>query len=137
LATVIFAKNGSGVMLSHHNIISNIEAIAQVYWVTRNDCLMGVLPFSEAAGFTVTLWLPILAGFLVVYHPDPKDVGRAVVKSKATILTATPAHYAAYVETCTPEQFASLRWALVGGERLPERLAQEFQSKYGLPLIEG
>ena len=32
---------------------------------------MGVLPFFHSFGFTGTLWLPLLAGFGVVYHPNP------------------------------------------------------------------
>src|SRR6185295_19968434 len=48
LATVIFSSGSTGapkgVMLSHHNIVSNIEGICQVIHFTPSDRIMGVLP---------------------------------------------------------------------------------------------
>jgi acyl-[acyl-carrier-protein]-phospholipid O-acyltransferase/long-chain-fatty-acid--[acyl-carrier-protein] ligase len=144
LATVIFSSGSTGlpkgVMLSHHNIVSNIESIAQVYWVTRQDRLMGVLPFFHSFGFTVTLWLPLLAGLSVVFHPNPVDaktIGEMVRRYRATILAATPTFYQAYLRKCSREEFASLRYALAGAEKLREPLARAFLEKYGLPLLEG
>ena len=40
---------------------------------TNDDVLVGVLPFFHSFGFTGTLWLPVLSGFGVVYHPNPMD----------------------------------------------------------------
>ncbi|MEX0827758.1 MAG: AMP-binding protein, partial [Haliea sp.] len=77
LATVIFSSGSTGtpkgIMLSHHNIVSNIEGISQVIHFTPIDRIMGVLPLFHSFGFTGTLWLPLLAGFGVVYHPNPMD----------------------------------------------------------------
>src|SRR5581483_2170210 len=65
LATVIFSSGSTGepkgVMLSHHNILSNIESFSQVFWVTERDRVMGVLPFFHSFGFTGTLWFPLIA----------------------------------------------------------------------------
>lgn len=144
LATVIFSSGSTGdpkgVMLSHHNVLSNLEGIAQVFWITPADCMLGVLPFFHSFGFTVTLWLPLLAGFRAVYHPNPLDagvVGELARKHSATILTATPTFYQAYLRKCSPEQFRSLRFALVGAEKLRDPLAEAFREKYGLELLEG
>ena len=62
LATVVFSSGSTGtpkgVMLTHRNIISNVEGMLQAINVDRNDCLLGVLPFFHSFGFTVGLWLP-------------------------------------------------------------------------------
>jgi acyl-[acyl-carrier-protein]-phospholipid O-acyltransferase/long-chain-fatty-acid--[acyl-carrier-protein] ligase len=144
LATIIFSSGSTGepkgVMLSHHNIISNIEALAQVFWVTPADRFLGVLPFFHSFGFTCTLWFPLAGGFGVVYHPNPMDakgVGEMVAKFKATFLMSTPTFYSAYLRRCTKEEFASLRFAMVGGEKLRETIARAFLEKYGLDLCEG
>lgn len=144
LATVVFSSGSTstpkGVMLSHHNVLSNVEAIQQVFAVTRKDCLMGVLPLFHSFGFTGTLWLPLIAGFRVVYHPNPLDaktIGEMVTKYRATILISTPTFYAAYLRKCSAEEFASLRYAIAGAEKLHPALAQAFKEKYGLDLLEG
>jgi acyl-[acyl-carrier-protein]-phospholipid O-acyltransferase/long-chain-fatty-acid--[acyl-carrier-protein] ligase len=144
LATVIFSSGSTGVpkgvMLSHHSILSNAEALGQIFGVTRADQMMGVLPFFHSFGFTGTLWFPLLSGFGVVYHPNPVDaktIGEMVFKYQATILISTPTFYAAYLRKCPAEELASLRLAITGAEKLRESLAQAFKDKYGLDLLEG
>ena len=144
LATVVFSSGSTGipkgVMLSHQNVVSNVDAIQQVFSTTKQDCLMGVLPFFHSFGFTGTLWLPIIAGWRVAYHPNPLDaktIGKMVQKHKATILISTPTFYAAYLRKCSSEEFASLRYAIAGAEKLRPALAQAFKDKYGIDLLEG
>jgi len=144
LATVVFSSGSTGtpkgVMLSHHNVLSNIEAIQQVFALTRADYIMGVLPLFHSFGFTGTLWLPLVAGFGVAYHPNPLDaktIGAMVQQHQATILISTPTFYAAYVRQCSAAEFASLRYAIAGAEKLRPALAQAFKNKYDLDLLEG
>ncbi len=144
IATVIFSSGSTGtpkgVMLTHFNIISNIESIAQVYWVTKHDCIVGVLPFFHSFGFAFTLWFPMLSGFSVAYHANPMDakvIGEMVVKHKATFLLSTPTFCAGYTRKCSKEEFATLRCVLVGAEKLRESIASAFLEKFGLPLLEG
>ncbi|HEY3305393.1 MAG TPA: MFS transporter, partial [Candidatus Binatia bacterium] len=144
LATIIFSSGSTGapkgVMLSHHNVLSNLEGFAQLFWVTRRDRMMGVLPFFHSFGFTGTLWFPLLSGFGVAYHPNPLDaktIGEMVAKYGATILISTPTFYAAYLRRIPAEQFSPLRYAIVGAEKLREPLAKEFKEKYGVDLLEG
>jgi len=129
-----------GVMLSHYNIISNIEAIAQLFWINEHDRIVGVLPFFHSFGFTVTIWLPLVGGCAVAYHPNPTDakaVGALVSKYKGTFLLSTPTFSTTYVRKCSKEEFASLRFVLVGAEKLREQVAAAFLEKFGLRLLEG
>jgi acyl-[acyl-carrier-protein]-phospholipid O-acyltransferase/long-chain-fatty-acid--[acyl-carrier-protein] ligase len=144
VATVIFSSGSTGtpkgVMLTHFNIASNIESIAQVYWVTKSDCIIGVLPFFHSFGFAFTLWFPLLSGFSVAYHANPMDgkaIGELVRKHKATFLLSTPTFCAGYVRKCSKEEFSTLRCVLVGAEKLRESIATSFHEKFGLPLLEG
>jgi acyl-[acyl-carrier-protein]-phospholipid O-acyltransferase/long-chain-fatty-acid--[acyl-carrier-protein] ligase len=144
LATVIFSSGSTGVpkgvMLSHHNVLSNVESVDQVFWVNNQDRVMGVLPFFHSFGFTGTLWFPLVSGFGAVYHPNPMDaktIGEMVGKYRATILISTPTFYAAYIRKCSPEEFSSLRYAVVGAERLREPIAKAYKEKYGIELLEG
>lgn len=144
LATVIFSSGSTGtpkgVMLSHRNVLANVEGIAQVYQVTDDDRLMGVLPLFHSFGFTGTIWLPLIMGFSVVYHPNPLDagtIGELVQKYRATMMISTPSFCLGYTRKCSPEQFATLRYAVVGAEKLREPIARAFKEKYGLDVMEG
>ncbi|HLJ44703.1 MAG TPA: acyl-[ACP]--phospholipid O-acyltransferase [Bryobacteraceae bacterium] len=144
MATVIFSSGSTGtpkgVMLSQYNIISNIEAIAQVFWIAESDRIVGVLPFFHSFGFTVTIWFPLIACCGVVYHPNPTDakaIGALVLKHHATLLLSTPTFCSTYIRKCSKEEFASLRWVLVGAEKLRDQIAAGFREKFGLDLLEG
>jgi acyl-[acyl-carrier-protein]-phospholipid O-acyltransferase/long-chain-fatty-acid--[acyl-carrier-protein] ligase len=144
LATVIFSSGSTGVpkgvMLTHHNVLSNIDSANALFRLGDDDVVMGVLPFFHSFGYTVTLWLPLVVGFGAAYHPNPTDaktIGEMAAKFGATLLVSTPTFCAAYVRKCQPEQFARLRLAIVGAERLREPIASAFKQKFGVDLIEG
>jgi acyl-[acyl-carrier-protein]-phospholipid O-acyltransferase/long-chain-fatty-acid--[acyl-carrier-protein] ligase len=144
LATVIFSSGSTGdpkgVMLSHRNIVSNVESIEQAINVDRTDCLLGILPFFHSFGFTVGLWLPTLVGFPVVYHPNPlesRKIGELARRYRVTLLISTPTFAWDYVRRCTAEDFASLRYAVVGAEKMRPELAVAFKQKFGVDLFEG
>jgi acyl-[acyl-carrier-protein]-phospholipid O-acyltransferase/long-chain-fatty-acid--[acyl-carrier-protein] ligase len=144
LATVIFSSgstgNPKGVMLSHRNVLSNVKGVGEVYPVDDTDRMMGVLPLFHSFGFTGTIWLPLLIGFGVVYHPNPLDagtIGELVLKYRATMIISTPSFCLGYARKCPAEQFATLRYAVVGAEKLREPVARLFKEKYGLDLMEG
>jgi acyl-[acyl-carrier-protein]-phospholipid O-acyltransferase/long-chain-fatty-acid--[acyl-carrier-protein] ligase len=91
-------------------------------------------------GFTVTLWLPAELAVSVVYHPSPLDlnaVGELVRDYRVTFLLATPTFLQAYLRRCSPEDFGSLKYVVVGAEKLPERLALAFEDRFGIRPLEG
>ena len=144
VATVIFSSGSTGapkgVMLSHRNILSNVDSVLQVYQLKDDDVLIGVLPFFHSFGFTGTIWLPLIGGFGVAYHPNPTDaktIGELAGRHRATVLISTPTFCGAYIRKCQPEQFAHLRYAIVGAEKLREPVAKAFKDKFRLDLLEG
>jgi acyl-[acyl-carrier-protein]-phospholipid O-acyltransferase / long-chain-fatty-acid--[acyl-carrier-protein] ligase len=144
LATIIFSSGSTGapkgVMLTHRNVLANIDGATELFKLTPDDVVLGVLPFFHSFGFTVTLWLPLAFGFGAAYHPNPTDaktIGELAARYKATLLVSTPTFCGAYVRKCLPEQFAHLRLAIVGAERLREPIAAAFKDKFGIDLLEG
>lgn len=139
VATVIFSSGSTGepkgVMLSHYNIVSNIEGISQAMATDKHDRILGVLPFFHSFGFTGTLWLPLLKGFGAVYHPNPMDartIGALVARYGVTLMVATPTFLQSYVRRVEPGLFGSLRFVMVGAEKLPERVAVAFEDRFGI-----
>jgi acyl-[acyl-carrier-protein]-phospholipid O-acyltransferase / long-chain-fatty-acid--[acyl-carrier-protein] ligase len=144
VATVIFSSGSTGqpkgVMLTHANILANVDALAQIFPIGRHDCFIGVLPFFHAFGLTGTLWFPLLQGSSVAYHPNPMDaktVGELAATYRASMLISTPTFCQAYLRRCTREQFGHLKYAIVGAEKLREPLARAFQERFGVTLLEG
>jgi acyl-[acyl-carrier-protein]-phospholipid O-acyltransferase / long-chain-fatty-acid--[acyl-carrier-protein] ligase len=144
LATVIFSSGSTGVpkgiMLSHFNLATNVEAVLQIFSLDERDRIIGVLPLFHSFGFMATIWLPLFTGGGVIYHPNPTDakvIGELIHKYKGTFLLSTPTFCGTYMRKCTREQFASLRFVVVGAEKLRESLRQEFEETFGIDLMEG
>jgi acyl-[acyl-carrier-protein]-phospholipid O-acyltransferase/long-chain-fatty-acid--[acyl-carrier-protein] ligase len=144
LATIIFSSGSTGdpkgVMLTHFNLVSNIQQVSQVFMLGRRDKILGILPFFHSFGFMGALWLPAVNGIGVVYHPNPFDTGvisELVEKYSVTFLIATPTFLQTYMRRCSPESFGSLQYVLVGAEKLPERVALAFEDTFGIRPLEG
>ncbi|NVO00290.1 MAG: acyl-[ACP]--phospholipid O-acyltransferase [Geobacteraceae bacterium] len=144
LATVIFSSGSTGepkgVMLSHHNILSNLEALRMVFRATRRDNICSALPFFHSLGFTGTLWLPLLSGFSAAYHTNPLDgetIARVVREKQSTLLIATPTFLSSYIRRAEAEDFRTLRLVITGAEKLKPALADSFQKKFAIRPMEG
>jgi acyl-[acyl-carrier-protein]-phospholipid O-acyltransferase/long-chain-fatty-acid--[acyl-carrier-protein] ligase len=108
--------------------------------MTREDCFIGVLPFFHSFGITGTLWFPLLQGCRIAFHPNPMDaktIGELAEEHRGSMLISTPTFCQSYLRRCTPEQFAHLKYAIVGAEKLREPLASSFRERFGVPLLEG
>lgn len=144
LATIIFSSGSTGepkgVMLSHHNIISNIEAFRTIMHLEPQDRMCGILPFFHSFGFTCTLWCPLVSGFSVAFHPNPLDatkIADLVREQKLTVFLATPTFLLGYIRRAKKEDFASLRLIIVGAEKLKKKIADAFEERFGIRPREG
>ena len=144
VAAIIFSSGSTGepkgVELTHWNLISNMESVAQVYPVGPSDVMLGILPFFHSFGFGYNLWFPLLNRFPVIFHPNPSDaktIGELSQKYGATFLLSTPTFASTYARKCSKEQFSKIRYVLVGAEKLRPAVAQQFEEKFGICMHEG
>lgn len=144
LLTIMFTSGSTGepkgVMLSHHNVGTNVEAIDHLVQLSANDVLLGVLPFFHSFGYTGTLWTVLALVPKGVYHFNPLDarvVGTLCAEHKVTIIMSPPTFLRTYLKRCEQEQFKSLDLAVVGAEKMPPDLAQAFEDKFGVRPSEG
>jgi acyl-[acyl-carrier-protein]-phospholipid O-acyltransferase/long-chain-fatty-acid--[acyl-carrier-protein] ligase len=142
--TVIFTSGSTGipkgVMLTHHNIATNVEAIDQVVHPRASDMILGIVPFFHSLGFTVTLWGPLLLDIRAAYHFTPLDarvVGKLTRLRNATILLATPTFLRSYLKRCEPDDLKSLDIVVAGAEKLPIPLCEAFDQKFSVRPVEG
>ena len=83
---------------------------------------------------------PAVLGFGAIYHVSPLDakaVGALIQQYRVTFLLATPTFLQMYLRGCEPEQFGSLQFIMTGAEKLPDRLVQVFEDKFGIRPLEG
>lgn len=146
LAVLLYTSGTSGrpkgVMLTHDNLLSNIRQIDRFVQFTRdNHTFLSVLPQFHSFGLTVMTLLPLLLGQRVVY--TARFVPQAVVKlfreHQPTVFVGIPSMYGALltVKSALPEDFAKIRYAVSGGEPLPQDIFRRFQERFGVAIHEG
>ncbi len=143
VATIVFSSGSTGepkgVPLTHFNLDSNIEAVAQVFRPEPDDRLLGILPLFHSFG-TLSLWFALVRGMPIVFHVNPVDapaIGRLVEKHRLTWLLATPTFLQLYLRRIPPDRFGSLRLVLAGAEKLPGALCEAFEEQFGIRPLEG
>ena len=144
VVTIIFTSGATGepkgVMLSHANIGSNLNAFSRVIDLRVTDVLVGSLPIFHSFGYTVTMWTALTLGPKGVYHPnplEPRQVGKLSRDHGGTILISTPTFLRSYLRRCEPEDFAALQVVIAGAEQLPRELTDAFEKKFGVRPVEG
>ncbi|MFO0867300.1 MAG: AMP-binding protein, partial [Gemmataceae bacterium] len=144
LATVIFSSGSTGdpkgIMLTHANIAANCESVIQAIDPLPQDRLFGILPFFHSFGYTVTIWLPLQVGASLLYHPNPlqpREIGELARNNKPTIFVATPTFLRSYIKRCEKDDFKTIRLLVVGAEKMPGTVADEFKLKFGVEPLEG
>jgi acyl-[acyl-carrier-protein]-phospholipid O-acyltransferase/long-chain-fatty-acid--[acyl-carrier-protein] ligase len=127
-------------MLSHFNISSNIEGVAQVVpSAKKKDKLLHTLPLFHSFGY-MTMWLGLNHGLPLVMHSNPLDaitVGQLVKEQKVTMLWTTPTFLQSYITHIPPDLFGSLRFVLTGAEKLATKCSDNFTERFGLRPVEG
>ncbi|MEQ9094806.1 MAG: AMP-binding protein [Phycisphaerales bacterium] len=146
LAVLLYTSGTSGrpkgVMLTHGNLLSNIRQIDHFVQFTRdNHTFLSVLPQFHSFGLTVMTLLPLLLGQRVVYTARfvPQQVVRLFKQHRPTVFVAIPSMYGALlsVKSADPEDFSQIRYAVSGGEPLPEDIFRRFQERFGIAIHEG
>lgn len=144
-AILLFSSGSSGIpkgiLLSHHNINSDVNSYIQVMECnTKTDFLIGNLPFFHSYGINLGFWIPLMYGIRVVYIKNPLDVSsviQAIKEYKVTLLAATPTFLNNYIKRSYPEDFKSLRLLILGSEKMNSTHSDNFKRHARLEPIEG
>ena len=143
LAIIIYTSGTTGrpkgAMLSHGNLLCNVESCRQVLETVDLDRFAIVLPMFHSFMLCVGILLPLLTGCSVVVvkslHPL-KNLLDEIRSRGATILPGIPQFFRALIHSPIPADFP-VRLCLSGAAPLPVEVLREFNRKYPFPLIEG
>lgn len=146
IATIMFSSGSEGtpkgVMLSHSNLIGNIQQTSCILNVCRGDVMLCELPLFHSFGLTVTTLLNLIEGCPIVTIADPTDVktmARACAEFRVTAFVGTPTFLRAFVvnRLVHPMVFKYLRIIIAGAESLRTELQEAFRMKFGKDIFEG
>jgi long-chain acyl-CoA synthetase len=130
-----------GVMLTHGNITANIRQCQQHVGFDASEVMLGILPQFHTFGLTVLTLMPLTIGARAVFMRRfmPGKVIEAMREHKVTAFIGIPSMYnaLAQVRSGKPEDLATLRYAVSGGEPLPAAVAEAFMARYNVRINEG
>jgi len=129
-----------GVVLSHQNIVANIEQISEHVKLLPTDIFFNPLPTFHCYGLTAgTLW-PIINGYPVVLHPSPlqtKIISKRIFDTGSTVLFATDTFLSQYMRASADGGMSSLRISVCGAERVRDETRQAAEKRFGFEVLEG
>ena len=130
-----------GAMLTHRNLLFNVNSILQILNVDKNDTFLTVLPMFHAFGATAGTITPLAAGASVAAVPKfvPDEVAQTIGKTRATVFLGVPSMYRllAGLPDERAQDLSSLRFCISGGDALPVDVMERFEKKYGIIIYEG
>ena len=142
LAVIIYTSGTTGrpkgAMLSHGNLLHNVNSCRLILETVEGDRLAVLLPLFHSYMLTVGLLLPLLVGgslVLVKSLNQPHHILQEICRRQATILPAIPQFYRTL--THAPVGALPFRVCVSGAAPLPVQVLKDFEAKFKIPLIEG
>jgi acyl-CoA synthetase (AMP-forming)/AMP-acid ligase II len=130
-----------GVMLTHRNLVSNLEQLAQSWRLTEDDVLCGALPFFHIYGFTVILNSALLAGATVVTLPrfGLRPFLDVVQRYGVTRGHLAPPMVLGLAQAAEVDEYdlSSMHTAICGAAPLDEELASRAEERIGCVIRQG
>jgi long-chain acyl-CoA synthetase len=94
VATIIYTSGTTGepkgAMLTHRNLLSNIDACLACFPVEAGDVTLSFLPFSHALERTAGIFLMLASGVTVALAEDVNALPQNLLEIRPTLLIAVP-----------------------------------------------
>lgn len=133
-----------GVMLTHHNIVSNIFQMYEFirpYLDEANERFAALLPFYHIYGQSVILGAGLLMGNTLVVFPrlELEKFMRDLEKYDVTIFPGVPTLFNLMSNHRLADQlrYPKLKMVISGADMLPPEVAENFEKKFGRKIVEG
>ena len=145
-AVILFTSGSEGapkaVVLSHANIISNVDQLSCIETLTTKDILLNALPMFHSFGLTVGTFFPIFKGSRLFLYPSPlhyRVIAELSYEIGATALLGTDTFFRGYAKIAHPMDFRGIRIMYGGAEAVKpdtrnlwgERLGISVKEAYG------
>lgn len=143
-AALLFTSGSSGepkgVALTHRMIIANVTQMLSKVSLETGSPFLCSLPIFHSFGLTVSTFLPAFYGFPMVTYPSPLDakkLNELIEEHRCALVVTTPTFARSMLRRAHAHSYDSVRYFIVGAEKLHRSLSDEFMEKCGLRLLEG
>lgn len=132
--------NSKGVMLTHDNLLAEMNNIMVAHKLMNNDRVLCVLPWFHINGLVITMLTPLLAEN-EIYIAEKFSVSsfwQWIDKYKITWFSGVPTIYSYLLskDTKAESDISSLRFARSASASLPVKVLNEFEKRYNVTIIE-
>jgi len=94
IATVIYTSGTTGppkgVLLSHGNLLANIEAGLRMTGIGKDEVFLSILPMSHSFERTAGFLAPLLAGATIHFAQSVGTLARDIVEARPTLVLLAP-----------------------------------------------
>lgn len=132
--------NPKGAILTHGNLISNVRSFAAALPpATSQDNILCVLPMYHSFAWTCAILYPLSLGasITILEAFSPKETVVAIKDNHVSIVFGVPPIYNYLTRIGHAENLSGVKIFVSGGAALPQKIAEQFRSKYGKPILEG
>src|SRR5437762_5823845 len=121
-----------GVILTHDNLIANVESCRRAGEFDHRDSFLCLLPFFHTYAITGTFLLPLLNGskMVLVDRFQPMKVLGLIQQHRISVFLAIPSMYRVLAGTEGTFDLSSVRFPISGGEPLPPAVAEAFEKRF-------
>jgi malonyl-CoA/methylmalonyl-CoA synthetase len=129
-----------GAEITHGNLISNLEALHEVWGWQANDVLLHVLPIFHVHGLFVALHGALHAGAITLLMREfhAQKTLELLSSGECTVFMAVPTIHRRLLDSPSADRFdfSNVRLVTSGSDRLPDEVFTGFQKTFGYTLLE-
>ena len=138
--------NPKGAILTHRNILSNVDGCVKAFKINRKDRFLLFLPMFHSYTFTTCVMLPTFCGCSIIILSSvmelrKKTFRKVLIFKRPTFFLGVPQVYSALTKAKMPPWFIKFIYPVKihvsGGAPLPEETLNNFIEKFKKPIIEG
>ena len=131
-----------GAMITHRNLVENMQALSIAWQWTANDVLLHALPLFHVHGLNVAAQGSLYAGSTIIMHEkfDPGRVWEALENEGCTLFMGVPTLYQRLMNEWERREkkpdLRGMRVFISGSAPLSETLFHRFESATGFRILE-
>ena len=130
-----------GAVLSHIGLYMNADIPGRLFEFAEDDVAVVALPLFHVFALSSIMNTCVLLGGTMTLVPrfDPGAVLQLMQRDRVTVFMGVPTMYIALLQAVDAGDYdlASLRVAVSGGAPIPAEVIDAFESRFGVPILEG